>query len=251
MYYFWLIIYIIYGAVIGSFLNVAVYRLPLGVSVAKGRSYCDSCHHTLQPADLIPVFSWLFLKGRCRYCHQPISGRLPLVEAGNAVLYALVYVQYGLSALSVLYCLFLSDLLVMALIDHDTGNVYDSTLLILAILAAGIIGCSFGGWLEVIGGALIMSGPMLAIYLLSRKAALGSGDIWLAAIGGSCLGIGRIILTIGGGYVLALLWLIPSLCRHQAHLKSEIAMFPFFAAAATIAVLFGNQLIGWYLTLGH
>jgi len=249
MYFFYLAVFVLYGLVIGSFLNVCVYRIPLHISVAKGRSFCDSCKHTLAPGDLVPVFSWLVLKGRCRYCHQPIDKRLPLVEAGNALLYGLIYWRYGLNWLTAVYCLIASVLLVMALIDHDTHNVYDGTLIALAVLAVPAVILDYRGWVQVVGGAAAMALPLLAIYLATHGNGLGSGDIWLAAIAGCFLGIGRIILAIAGGYIIAALCLIPKLRSRDVKMKTEVAMLPYLSGGIMVALLFGDALIRWYLSL--
>ena len=106
LFFFW------FGLVIGSYLNVAIYRLPLHLSTVKGRSFCPQCHHTLSVLDLIPVFSWLGLRGKCRYCHASISLRYPLIEILTGVLYALCGCYYGATLTAMLHCLFLSILIV-------------------------------------------------------------------------------------------------------------------------------------------
>lgn len=249
MYYYYATVFLIFGAVIGSFLNVCVYRIPLGISVAKGRSYCDNCHHQLGPLDLIPVFSFIFLHGRCRYCKQPIDRRLPFVEAGNAILYVLCYLKWGLSLLAAVNCLLMSVLLVMALIDYDTHNVYTGPLVAFGCGSLILILLQPSVFTYHLYGALVMSLPLLAVYLLSHKTAIGTGDIWLAALAGSYLGPLRIILAIGGGYVLAALCLAPRLIRLKLDLHAEIAMFPFLAIGIACSMFFGQAIVNWYLQL--
>ena len=98
----------LYGIVIGSFLNVCIYRIPLGESIAKERSHCMTCGYQLRWYDLVPLFSWLALRGKCRKCKTPISPQYPIIEGINGVLYVLIFAVNGFSLVSVLYCLMAS-----------------------------------------------------------------------------------------------------------------------------------------------
>lgn len=183
----WLIVlfFFLFGLVIGSYLNVAIYRLPLRLSTAKGRSFCPQCHHTLSAMDLIPVLSWLGLRGKCRYCHAPISPRYPLIESLTGILYALCGFYYGATFSAVLHCLFLSILIVMAMIDLDTMEIPDRLsvfILILAVIALALEPASIP---SRILGALIISVPF---WILSRLNAMGGGDVKIMCAAGFYLG---------------------------------------------------------------
>ncbi len=114
------IIVFLYGTILGSFLNVCIYRLPKKENIVTVGSHCMNCSHKLKWYDLFPLFSWIFLRGRCRYCKAPVSKQYPIVEFLNGVLYCLVFAVCGWNWDSVLWCLMISALLVIALIDYRT-----------------------------------------------------------------------------------------------------------------------------------
>ena len=181
----WLIVlfFFLFGLVIGSYLNVAIYRLPLRLSTAKGRSFCPQCHHPepLSAMDLIPVLSWLGLRGKCRYCHAPISPRYPLIESLTGILYALCGFDHGATFTAVLHCFFLSILIVMAMIHLDTMEIPDRLsvfILILAVIALALEPASIP---SRILGALIISVPF---WILSRLNAMGGGDVKIMCAAG-------------------------------------------------------------------
>ena len=127
----------ILGLVIGSFLNVCIYRIPKEESIAFPPSHCANCKHNLSPIDLVPVFSYIFLRGRCRYCKEKISIRYPLIESLNGILYLIVYLKFGLTLIALKYCILVSILIVIGMIDYDTQFVFTSTTIF-----GGIIGSS-------------------------------------------------------------------------------------------------------------
>ncbi len=246
---FYLVIFGIFGLVIGSFLNVCIYRIPQKISVVYGHSYCDNCKHPLGPLDLVPVLSYLFLGGKCRYCKTKISPRLPLIELLTGVVFILIYLRFSLSLLSILYCLLASVLIVMSGIDLDNQEVKDSTLVALAIISILVVVIDYRGLSNILGGILVMPGIMLVIYLISKGKALGTGDIYFVAITGSFLGLSRNILNVALAYVLAAIALIPSLLKKKMAADTAIPMIPFFALATMIGILYGDQIIAWYLSL--
>ena len=127
----------IYGLLIGSFLNVCIYRIPIGKTIVKGRSYCPFCNSLIPWYCNIPLFSYIFLKGRCKYCGEKISVVYPVVELLNALLYLLIWQVYGLTVTAVLAAVFFSILLVISFIDLRYWIIPDG--LLLAILALGSI----------------------------------------------------------------------------------------------------------------
>ena len=117
------IIVFLYGIVIGSFLNVCIYRIPKKENIAKVRSHCMSCGYRLKWYDLVPLFSYLFLGGKCRKCKEKISIQYPVIEALNGVLYLFVFAEYGLSIETLLYCLLFSALITLSVIDFRTYEI--------------------------------------------------------------------------------------------------------------------------------
>lgn len=113
----------LFGIVIGSFLNVCIYRIPKHEDIVKTRSHCMSCGYQLKWYDMFPVFSYLFLRGRCRKCHAKLSVQYPLIEAANGILYVMIVWIHGMTITSILYCLLVSALLVISVIDFRTFEI--------------------------------------------------------------------------------------------------------------------------------
>ncbi|HPE15855.1 MAG TPA: prepilin peptidase, partial [Oscillospiraceae bacterium] len=181
-------VFFLYGLCIGSFLNVVIYRVPLELSVVKGRSRCPACGHTLGPFDLVPLFSFLFLGGKCRYCKAPISPRYPLVEAVTGALFALCALAWGLSWYAVVLCLYGSVLIAAAFIDREHGIIPDRLHVVILLLAAA---SWFAGptvtLMDRLIGALGLGAAMLLVSLFTG-GGIGGGDIKLLAASGLLLG---------------------------------------------------------------
>ena len=128
------ILVIILGLVIGSFLNVCIYRIPREESISYPPSHCGNCGHNLHPVDLIPIISYVFLKGKCRYCKEKISIRYPMIEGLNCILYLVIYMKYGFMIYTVEFCILISLLIVISMIDYNTQEVYTSTTVFGAIV---------------------------------------------------------------------------------------------------------------------
>ena len=116
-----------FGTIIGSFLNVCIFRIPKGESIAFPPSHCGNCNHDLGVLDLVPIFSWIFLKGKCRYCGEKISVQYPIIEAFTGILFGLLYLVYGWTYKLPFFMLFTALFLVIAIIDFKTQDVYTST----------------------------------------------------------------------------------------------------------------------------
>jgi len=178
---------IVGGVVLGSFLNVVIYRWPRGGSVVYPPSACVHCGHRLSPLDLVPIFSFLLLKGRCRYCKNRISLRYPLVELLTGLALALVYFDHGLTLLTAAGWLFAAILLVCAFIDIDAGIIPDR--LTYPGLLAGIILSFFtiGIKTSLLGASLFALVYFIAAVV--SKGGMGGGDIKLMAAAGFVLGL--------------------------------------------------------------
>lgn len=136
----------LYGIVIGSFLNVCIYRIPLKENIVHVKSHCMNCGYHLQWFDLVPLFSYIFLGGRCRKCHTPISIQYPIVEALNGILYVWIFYVHGLNIVSVLYCLMTSALIVLSVIDIRTFEIPLGINIFIGILGLIRVGLNVAHW---------------------------------------------------------------------------------------------------------
>ncbi|MEG1501430.1 MAG: prepilin peptidase, partial [Clostridiales bacterium] len=188
------ILFFIYGLLIGSFLNVCIYRIPLGISVAKGRSMCPSCHNKLGFWDLIPLFSYLFLGGHCRYCQAKISPRYAVVELLTALVFTACYWHFQALPQGILACLLAAVLIVIAFIDLDTREIPDKFhLMILFLAVINLFIDPSGDLIMKISGLFAVSVPMFVIAFFT--GGFGGADIKLMAAAGLYLGTFPIIVA--------------------------------------------------------
>jgi len=241
------------GLIAGSFLNCLSWRLVHGESVIKGRSHCAVCGHVLGPPDLVPLLSWLLLKGRCRYCGEPVSVRYPLAELACGIMYGTLTWRYGFSPETPRLLLLFSLLLAVALVDLEDGWVPDRFLitgaagyLLLLPLEPEPMKALFRG---LIGAAALFL-PLLFLVLAADKLlgreSMGGGDLKLFAL-----------LGLYFGWEQGLLLVILSCCTGLASAavmgKAKPGKpFPFapaIAAAAWLTAMWGEPIIRWYLSL--
>ena len=237
----------ILGLFIGSFLNVLIYRIPRGESVVWPGSHCAQCGHGLKPLDLVPVVSYLLLRGRCRYCGTKISLRYPLVELLTAFSFLLVYLQYGYSVQTAAGCVLVAMLVVVTFTDIDEGIIPD------VITYPGmLIGLAFSFFTIGIKSALFgMLGFGLVFFLIAllSRGGMGGGDVKLVAVIGAFVGplhsvLVFILSSLAGG-----LWAIGLLLFRGAGRKTEVRFGPFLALAALLVFLYGQQPLDFYLGL--
>ena len=262
------IVYVIvfaFGSAIGSFLNVVVYRLPAGLSVIHPPSRCPKCLNQLRAYENIPVFGWLWLRGRCNHCHSPISVRYPLVEAATGLLFLLIFWQFGVALQTLGLWVFFSWLLALSLIDCDTMTLPNS--LTRSGLVAGLVFQMAKGWwptfspidsvhylvLEGIVGAVVglwlFDIIALAGSLAFRRTAMGAGDSKLAALMGAWLGwkyllIAGFIACLAGAFAGGGAIAIGLLDRRQ-----PVPFGPFLALGTAITALWGEPILSTYLQL--
>ena len=244
------------GLCVGSFLNVVIYRVPNGMNLAKPDSHCTTCDYVLRWYDNIPVLSYIMLGGKCRKCKQKISPRYMLVELANAALWLLaahlfwersiVYAVLSAVVLSTLVCIFFIDLEHMLIFDR----------FILILLAAGITAIFFDAhtvWYDHLIGALAAGGVFLLIYYTAiwvlDKEGLGFGDVKLSFAAGLLLGwqkmlFAMLIASVVGSLVLMILKRV-----RGDETGKEYPFGPFIAGGMAIALLFGDPIIQWYLSL--
>lgn len=235
------------GTFFGSFFNVVIYRLPIKKSIVYGSSSCPNCGNKIHPLDLIPVVSYVFLLGRCRHCKHRISLRYPMVELLTGILYALVYVQFGFTFQFWIGIVLMSVLVIVAMIDIDTMEIYDRFHIIILVLAIVNLFISDLHPMNYIIGFFIISVPFFIIALMT--GGIGGGDIKLIAVSGLLLGysstlVAFLIGSISGGLVAIGLLITKSQTR-----KSLIAFGPFLCIGIAIAYLYGPQIIHWYLSI--
>lgn len=248
-----MILFFIYGLVIGSFLNVCIYRIPNKVSVSKGRSHCPTCDHTLTALDLVPVLSYVFLRGKCRHCKVKISPRYAIVELMTAIAFTLIYLSFGLTMYSILACVLTCVLIVVAFIDLDTKEINDRMHVIiigLALVNLISIVSQSGDISEIrtyVVGFFIVSVPMLLLAMLT--GGFGGGDIKLMAASGLFLGATlNIVAFLIGAFIAAFIAII-MLVTKKADRKSQIAFGPYLSLGIFIAMLYGQKMIDAYLSL--
>ncbi len=251
-----IVLFALLGLAVGSFLNLCIDRLPLGKSIISPPSHCDACQQRLKTWDLVPLFSYLWLRGRCRYCGAHIPRRLPLVELATALLFALLSWQYGLSLQLAIALIYASLFLVIFVIDLEHGLVLDKV--VYPGMALAFVFSFFWPWRELVwpdigvlsallGGA-IGFGLILIPYLISR-GGMGGGDVKLAGLIGLVTGFPLVFfalfLGILGGGLVAIALLISGVKSR----KEPIPFGPFLAAAAMVTLIWGPAMYQWYIGL--
>ena len=236
------------GAVIGSFLNVVAYRLPRGESLAHPPSRCPSCGAPVKPYDNIPVLSWLLLRGRCRNCGERISWRYPAVEAGTALLCALVVVSEGADRDAWLGLAFVLLLVPITLIDLDHRLIPNKLTLPGAVIAVAIVLLTDADAApeHLIAGAA--AGGFLLVAAILYPAGMGMGDVKLAAVMGLFLGRAvapaMFVALIAGTLVGALIIARKGAAKGR---KTAIPFGPYLALGGLVGLFAGDPLVDWYL----
>ncbi|MEW6067414.1 MAG: prepilin peptidase [Nitrospirota bacterium] len=249
------IVAFIFGSIIGSFLNVCIYRMPRGQSIITPSSRCPSCNTPIKPWDNIPILSYLFLRGKCRVCNSKISLRYPFVEFLNALLYVLILLRFGFGCYTPVYFIFCSALIIIIFIDLDFQIIPDRITLpgILIGLIAGSLVLpdpffrhSLLGYKSSIIGCLTGGGLFLAIAMLSR-GGMGGGDIKMMAMVGSLMGWKAVISTTFIGSLAGSIVGIFLMAFKGKGRKTKIPFGPFLALGAFITLFYGQELVYWYL----
>ena len=237
-----------FGAVLGSFFNVVIYRLPRKYSIIKGTSFCPHCKHRIMPLALVPILSYLFLKGKCAHCQAPISMRYPIIEFITGLSFLISYWRFGLTYAS-LVAMFLASLcIIIAMIDFDTMEIFDRFhFMLLALAAVHIFFISTLGITSHLIGFLIISVPLYLIAVLTN--GIGGGDIKLMAVGGFLLGYQASLVAFFIGALVGGLVAVYLLLTKQTQMKSLIAFGPYLCIGIFIAYLYGLELFTWYVSL--
>ena len=240
------IVIFLYGIIIGSFLNVCIYRIPKKENIATTRSHCMSCGYQLKWYDLVPLFSYLVLRGKCRKCGNKISVQYPVIEALNGGLYLLVFWRYGLSIDSLLYCLLFSALIVLSVIDFRTYEIPLGINIFILTLGLVRVVTDLSHWFDYGIGLLSVSVPLLLIYLVTKGRGIGGGDVKLMAAVGLLIGWKLNLL----GFLLGcILGSVIHVYRMKISVDALVlAMGPYLAMGIAISTIWGEQMIAWYLS---
>jgi prepilin signal peptidase PulO-like enzyme (type II secretory pathway) len=268
----------LFGVILGSFVNAFVWRiheqealagkkgkvakrLRKELSISTGRSMCPHCHHTLAAKDLVPVLSWLALRGKCRYCNKPIPDS-PIVELGNGLLFALSYAAWPLGFHGVglfqfaLWLVFVTAFMALAVYDLKWFILPDRVVYPVTVLAAVQVVVtsvwlhSFPALWQPVAGAAIIFGLFWGLFQLSKGAWIGGGDVKLAiALGLLAATPAKAFLVVFFASLIGTLVSIPQLTKGKSGLKMHIPFGPYLLLATFLVVLYGDRVIHWYRTL--
>jgi leader peptidase (prepilin peptidase) / N-methyltransferase len=247
----------LFGLLIGSFLNVVIWRVPRGESIVRPPSHCPSCDTEIAPHDNIPVLSWIILRGRCRHCGARISVRYPLVELGCAGLWIAMGLRFGDSWVLPAYLVLVSALLALSMIDLDTFLLPNKIVYPLAVAlvvlfgAAALLENAGGDYLRALLGGLAAFAFFLTIHLLVPRG-MGFGDVKLSFCLGIALGWlswGSVFLGLFLGFLLGAVIGVILIATGLRTRRDHVPFGPFLAAGTVLAILVGQPLLDLYL--GH
>jgi prepilin signal peptidase PulO-like enzyme (type II secretory pathway) len=249
-------LFAILGLAVGSFLNVCIDRLPQNKSIVFPPSHCEACQHKLAAKDLIPVFSYLRLRGRCRYCQASVPRRIFWVELATALIFALLCWHYGLSAelgVMIFYaCLFI----IIFVIDLEQGLILNKVVYPGMVVALLLSLYPWPGLNQLmvmrVAYAAIGGGIGFAIFLviaLVSRGGMGWGDVKLAALIGLATGFPLVFLAIIMGAILGGIVAVALMVAKKRKRRETIPFGPFLALAAMVTLLWGSNILSWYLRL--
>ncbi len=237
---------VLFGLAIGSFLNVCIDRLPSGGSLLRPRSHCPTCRTVLAARDLVPVLSYLLLRGRCRYCSAPIPLRVLLVEAGTGLTLVLLWVRYGMSPHFAFVALVACVFIVALVVDFEHQLIPNR--LVYPAIGAALLAAPFAlgpDLPQALWGGLMGLGLLSLIFVVYPKG-MGLGDAKLATLIGLVVGFPLVLLAlflsfvlggaVGAAYVLA----------RRVGMKEAIPFAPFLAVGGMVALLYGEEILRWY-----
>jgi len=250
------LLFALVGLTVGSFLNVCIDRLPQNKSIVRPPSHCDACQHRLVIKDLIPVFSYLRLRGRCRYCQAAVPRKLMWVELVTGLIFAFLYRHYGLSpelAVMIFYsCLFI----VVFVIDLEHGLILNKVIYP-ALVVALLLSLYPWPWLTQIitpgiASAALGGGVGFAVFLLIAiisRGGMGWGDVKLVGLIGLATGFPLVFFSVVLGAVLGGIVAVALVIARKRTFKETLPFGPFLALGAMITLIWGNNVLNWYLGL--
>ena len=249
----------IFGLILGSFLNVVIWRMHAGESFLTGRSHCPKCRHILGPFELIPVLSFLIQKGKCRHCGKPISWQYPLVELSTAILFLLAYLPFDLRfttytffllartwfIIATLIVVFVYDLRYYLIPDKIIYPAATVVLITMPLIYGGEI--SWAGLLDPLIASVLGGGFFLLQYIISKGKWIGGGDIKMGALMGLILGIGGLGVALFFAYVVGAVVGLILVASRKKTMKSQVPFGTFLAAGTVFAMFWARPILNWYL----
>ncbi len=254
----------LFGLIIGSFVNVLIYRIPIGKSIVAPSSACTSCGSRLTALDLVPVLSYIFLKGRCRHCRATISLRYPAIELLNAVIYILLFARYGFTIPFFAFAFLMTVLIAIFFIDIDHKIIPDE------LVIAGIVGGTalmvysffrplpeiYGDtkwWTPVIGffsgSGFLFLVALLGLLVYKTEDAMGMGDVKLMAPIGLFLGWKLCLTALFISVILAGITSVVLMLLRIKKKKDTIPFGPFIVTGTFVTILWGWEILNWYTGL--
>jgi len=237
----------LFGITVGSFMNVCILRIPTGESIVTGPSHCTRCGKRLKWYELVPIFSYLALRGRCSKCKSKISIQYPVVEALNGVLWLLLSFLFGMTLQAALACLFTSALIVLSVIDARTREIPAGINIFILFLAIASTILDKQNYLSHIIGLFAISLPLYLIFLITNGRGIGGGDIKLMAACGLLLGWKLIILGFFLGCLSATVIHLTFMVVRKA--GRALSFGPYLSVGVFLALIWGKSIIDWYLSL--
>lgn len=254
----YLSIFLILGLLIGSFLNVVIYRYPRQENIVFPSSHCPKCNKDLKWYHNIPLFSYLFLRGKCAFCREKISFRYPMVELITGVLFLLSFLAVGLNYVLIFYLIFVVMAILIAFIDYDEKIIPDLFLLIILVNAVGLFVYNiltvpdYNYWNHIIG----FFAGFVPFYLIRKLAstiyqreAMGFGDVKYMGVVGFFLGWANVLLITIVASLLASIIEVTLMKMKKKERNAELAFGPYLVFASLVALLYGEIIIGFYLSL--
>lgn len=243
-----LVFVFIIGACVGSFLNVCIYRIPEGKSVVTGSSHCYACGHQLNFIDMLPVLNYFILKGRCRYCGTNFSLQYPLVEFITGFMYLAAYLKFYNNWTTLLLWVFFSLLIVVTIIDLYHRIIPEGILLTGIVLGLPLAGLQSVD--KLVSGliGLLVAGIIMLIIAIISKGGMGGGDIKLSTVMGLYLGWQGVLLALFLAFLIGGITGIFLLLTGRKGRKDVVPFGPYLALGGLLAVMWGQELLAWYMS---
>jgi len=243
-----LIIVLLFGILIGSFLNVCIYRIPRKEDIVYTPSHCMSCGNKIKWYDLVPIFSWLALGGKCRYCKAKLSKQYPIIEMTNGVAYMGIFYILGFNSEAFLISILFSALLVASMIDFKWKIIPNG--IVIFLLVAGIIYMMVFSktFSDSLIGFLAVSVPLFLVNIIT-KGQMGMGDVKLMAVSGLIIGWQHILLALMIGSIIGSIIGLSLIVLKVTSRKEQIPFGPYLSIGIMVSALWGENIINTYLNL--
>ncbi|KOA21411.1 type 4 prepilin-like proteins leader peptide-processing enzyme [Clostridium homopropionicum DSM 5847] len=235
------------GLSIGSFLNVCIYRIPRGESISFPPSHCTNCNKSIKAYDLVPVVSYIFLKGRCRYCGEKISIKYPLIELITGIVFVVIYIKYGLTIECLKFFFLVSFLILVGIIDYNSMDVYAVTIHSALICGLFFLGVNMYMNLPVktyIIGAIIGGGVIAIIIILF--GGMGWGDAEMCAFCGLYIGVKLTLLMLFLSVNIGAIVAVTNILLKRKTRKDPMPLCPSIAFGTFICIIWGEKILTWY-----